>query len=140
MPAEAAPGLPLRRLFLVLTLGWAALIYYLSDQPGIVVTPLLPYEDKLLHLIAYGVLGFLAMGACRTGGCRHRAAHYWLVVTLVGVYGVLDEVHQYFVPGRNSDVLDVLADVCGGLLGAGLMFLLRRRYAPPATPESHSSS
>ena len=125
----------MRRLFLILTIGWAALIYYLSDQPRIDIPSLFPQQDKAMHLIAYGVLGFLAMGACKAGRCRHRATHYWLVVSLVGLYGVLDEIHQYFVPGRQSDVLDVLADVSGGLLGAGVMFLLLRRYAPPAEPD-----
>ena len=126
----------LRRLFILLTIGWAALIYYLSDQPGIDIKPLFPHQDKVLHLVAYGVLGFLAMGSCKAGRCRHRAAHYWVVVALVGLYGVLDEIHQYFVPGHQADVLDVLADVSGGLLGAGLMFLLLRRYAPVAITES----
>lgn len=124
-----------RRLFLVLALGWAALIFYLSHQPGLDIKPLFTHQDKLLHLFAYGVLGFLAMGSCRAGSCRHRATHYWLAVLLVGLYGVLDEFHQYFIPGRQSDVYDVLADVTGALLGAGLMFILLRRTAPPATPE-----
>jgi len=140
MHFETASSHPLRRLFLAMTIGWAALIYYLSDQPGLDITPLFPQQDKVLHLAAYGVLGFFAMGSCKAGGCRHRVAHYWLVVTLVGVYGVLDEFHQYFVPGRNSDVLDVLADIIGGLLGAGVMFLLLRRYVPPATQELHSKT
>jgi hypothetical protein len=140
MHFETGSSHPLRRLFLAMTIGWAALIYYLSDQPGLDITPLFPQQDKVLHLAAYGVLGFLAMGSCKAGGCRHRAAHYWLVVTLVSVYGMLDEFHQYFVPGRHSDVLDVLADIIGGLLGAGLMFLLLRRYAPPATQELHSKT
>jgi VanZ family protein len=129
------PVHPLRRLFMVLTLGWAGLIYYLSDQPRLDITSLFPQQDKALHLIAYSVLGFLAMGSCKTNGCRHQAFHYWLVVTLVGVYGVLDEVHQYFVPGRQSDVFDVLADAAGGLLGAGLMLLLLRRYLRPTAPD-----
>jgi VanZ family protein len=59
-------------------------------------------------------------------------------VALVGLYGVFDEIHQYFVPGRHADGLDMLADIGGGLLGAALMFLLLRRYAPPPTPELHS--
>ena len=132
MTIETDSGHPLRRLFLVLTIGWAALIYYLSDQPGFDITPLFPQQDKVMHLAIYGVLGFLAMGSCKAGGCRHRAMHYWLVIALVSLYGVLDEVHQYFVPGRHSDVYDVLADVIGGLLGAGAMFLLLRRYVRPA--------
>jgi VanZ family protein len=33
---------------------------------------------------------------------------------------VLDEIHQHFVPGRTPEVLDVLADIGGGLLGVWL--------------------
>jgi VanZ family protein len=126
----------LRRLFLAMTLAWAALIYYLSDQPGIDIPPLFPHQDKVMHLFIYAVLGFLAMGSCRATRCRHRAIHYWVVVSLVGLYGVLDEFHQSFVPGRHTDALDALADICGGLLGAGLMFVLLRRTTPSAIPET----
>jgi len=126
---------PLRRLFLILTLGWAALIYYLSDQPGLAVTPLFPQQDKVMHLAVYCVLGFLAMGTCRAGDRRHRDTHFWQVVALVCIYGVLDEVHQYFVPGRHSDVFDVLADVIGGLLGTSVMSLLLHRYARAGVKE-----
>ncbi|MEZ5543265.1 MAG: VanZ family protein [Pseudomonadota bacterium] len=123
-----------RPLFLLLAIGWAAVIYYLSDQPGIDLPPLFPHVDKLLHLIAYGVLGFLAMGACSPAACRQHSGYYWLIVALAGLYGVLDEYHQSFVPGRDTDPYDALADVCGGLLGAGLMFLLLRRSAANTAP------
>lgn len=128
------PQLP--RLFLILAIGWAALIYYLSDQPGIILPQMFPHEDKLLHLLAYGVLAFLAMGTCRPDTCRRHSGYFWLVAALAGLYGVLDEFHQYFVPGRDTDPLDMLADLCGGLLGAGLMFLLLRRAASAGTPDT----
>ena len=34
-----------------------------------------------------------------------------------GVYGITDEIHQYFVPGRFADPWDLLADMVGALLG-----------------------
>lgn len=34
------------------------------------------------------------------------------------LYGLTDEYHQSLVPGREADVLDLLADTVGGLLGA----------------------
>jgi VanZ family protein len=42
------------------------------------------------------------------------------------LYGVSDEFHQYFVPGRSVEALDVLADALGGLLGAWMMYQLCR--------------
>ncbi|MFH1572963.1 MAG: VanZ family protein, partial [Acidobacteriota bacterium] len=32
------------------------------------------------------------------------------------LYGVIDEVHQYFVPGRHATAHDVAADAAGALL------------------------
>jgi len=40
-----------------------------------------------------------------------------LSVVLSSLYGVSDEIHQYFVPFREADLLDVLADTLGGILG-----------------------
>ena len=63
----------LRSASMLIALLWAALIYYLSDQPSIDITPLFPHQDKLLHLGAWFVLGFFAMGAMRATryGYRH---------------------------------------------------------------------
>ena len=51
------------------------------------------------------------------------------VTLLVALFGLLDEYHQSFVPGRNPALGDALADLAGGLLGALFMYLLARRAA-----------
>jgi VanZ family protein len=33
------------------------------------------------------------------------------------LYGMSDEVHQYFVPQRNADIMDFFADVMGSICG-----------------------
>jgi VanZ family protein len=119
----------LRLLFLALAITWAGIIFYLSSQPGIDTPTLFPGQDKLFHMTAFGVLGFLFMGAMEAGIEGYRPRQVWLVALLVAVYGLLDEVHQYFVPGRNADVYDVFADVAGGLLGVWSMFFLVRVLA-----------
>ena len=116
------PGSLLRSFFLLLACLWAGVIYYLSSQPGIDVPALFPGQDKLFHLAAFGLLGFLAMGAVKSGRKGYRVWQVWLVAALVAGYGLLDEIHQYFVPGRFTEWYDVLADATGGLLGAGLMY------------------
>ena len=47
-------------------------------------------------------------------------------ILLAAIYGVLDEVHQRFVPGRMPDALDVLADLIGAVLGVYLLHALVR--------------
>jgi len=117
----------LRKLSLLLTCLWAGLLFYLSHQPGVLVPPLFPMQDKVMHFAAYTVLGFLGMGSVRaTAHHGYRPAQAWLVCLLVGLYGVSDEFHQSFIPGRMADILDVAADVAGGLLGTWLMYYLAR--------------
>jgi VanZ family protein len=48
-------------------------------------------------------------------------------------YGVTDEWHQSFVPGRSADAIDLVADAVGAGLAAGGLgawgIMLRRRRA-----------
>ena len=106
-----------RAAFLLAALFWAGLIFYLSHQPSIDMPALFPGQDKLFHLIAFGILGFFTMGILRASHKEHQTGQVWLVTIAVMLYGILDEFHQHFVPGRTADVYDVLADAIGGLLG-----------------------
>ena len=131
------PGYLLRNLFLLLALLWASVIYYLSSQPGIDVPALFPGQDKLFHLMAFGLLGFLAMGAVKPVKKRFKLWQALLVIALVSLYGLLDETHQYFVPGRTTELYDVIADTVGGLLGVWTMYYLVRVLSrrSPGLPE-----
>lgn len=80
--------------------------------------------DKLVHAGAYGLLaGLLWVGFTRGGNVASRRAA-WMAGVLAAVYGAIDEIHQGFVPLREPDALDLLADglgaaLCGVLLDAG---------------------
>ena len=110
-----------RKAFLLAAISWAGLIFYLSSQPSIETPALFPGQDKLFHLIAFGILGFLAMGSRPPA---HTIKQVWQVALAVMLYGILDELHQYWVPGRSADVYDAIADTLGGLLGAWAMYYL----------------
>ena len=47
---------------------------------------------------------------------------FWAVLLAVG-YGVTDEWHQSFVPGRTPELRDLLADAVGSTFGAGVVWL-----------------
>ena len=55
----------------------------------------------------------------RWRGVRVRAAA--LAVLLATLYGVTDEAHQWFVPGRTAEVTDLVADALGAAVAAGVI-------------------
>jgi len=91
--------------------------------------PELPYFDKVLHFIAYAILGALFLRAYRTLQVRNNLnALIILSVLSSSLYGISDEIHQYFVPQRNFSYFDILADVLGSLFGVFLyQFIMEKR-------------
>lgn len=131
MQAPSGMRASLTNLSRLLALLWAGLIFHLSSQSLLGVPLLFPGQDKLYHVVAFGTLGFLATGGMRPAGTRYPAARLLLAFLLVVGYGILDEYHQSFVPGRSTDPLDVLADAAGGVIGIWLMaFVVRKRAQP----------
>ncbi len=110
--------------------GYCGLLYYLSDQPRLRLPHVPPSSDTLAHVTAYAVLGWLWTVALRETWvrCSSLTAVLLALIFTLG-YGLSDEWHQSFVPGRVSSTVDVVADMIGGGLGAGGFFLWTRRRA-----------
>jgi len=53
-----------------------------------------------------------------------------LSVLLSSLYGISDEIHQYFVPYRDADLIDVLADMLGGIMGVYIYQALAGKTSP----------
>ena len=117
----------LRHLSLMLAIGWACAIYYLSSLPGVDTQPLFYHQDKLLHSAAFGALGFLVLGAFRPSIHGHNRFQLVIAITITGTYGILDEIHQRYVPGRMPDVYDILADFSGAALGVWALHAIVKR-------------
>ena len=143
----------LRRLSLLLALAWMAGIFYLSHQPTLDVPPLFENQDKVMHFGAYGLLGVLLLGAMQRGvrvsgfmpqsnpermsgsapleGLGYSFRQVLLATAIASLYGISDEFHQSFVPGRNPDVMDWLADTSGAFLAVLLLAQLSRGFNGP---------
>ena len=79
---------------------------------------------KLAHFTEYAILGFLAARAFRTSPRESIARRwFWISVSLIVVYALIDEYHQSFVPSRTASVVDSLIDIAGGL--TALLFIRR---------------
>ncbi|MEM7536489.1 MAG: VanZ family protein [Chloroflexota bacterium] len=122
-------------------LFWAGLIFWFSHQPKVVLTPAQPsslmptfYErwqmfwlmpanaeldtvtGKTAHVIVFGILAWLIW----------RIRPEWKVVLFATMlYGMSDEFHQLFIPGRTGRLWDVFFDCLGALLV--VWFLYRRQ-------------
>jgi VanZ family protein len=111
-------------------IAYAALIFYFSSRPGGGLPRwwFMRY-DKVLHAGEYFWLGALLARALWISGLRPgRAALAGLGIA--ALFGVTDEFHQTFVPGRQgNDPGDLAADATGAAGGAGAMFLVARRFA-----------
>lgn len=98
----------------VLTMG---VIFFLSHQPGTFFGPYsFDVVDKLAHFVIYSILGLSVIYAF-TGEYRIKKKSLVVGTSMVVclIYGVSDEYHQTFIPGRFSSISDVVADVAGGL-------------------------
>ena len=102
---------------------YAGVIFYLSAQSHpeeqLPLFLLKDVSDKVLHGVEYGILAVLCYQAFRraAGPAVARQAVVLAIVT-ASVYGVTDEVHQFFVPFRESSWQDWLADTIGAAIGA----------------------
>jgi VanZ family protein len=118
-----------RRRLLALALAWMVLIFILSAQSSIRIPDLFQQQDKALHALLFGTLGFFWALLVMSDGSRPTLWHVLMVSLLVMGYGGLDEFHQSFVPGRTPDILDLAADTSGGLISALLVMVLLKKYA-----------
>jgi VanZ family protein len=97
-----------------------ALIFGLSSISHPPETP--AGSDKLLHTLLYAGLGVVVARA-RSGGLWSVTPRSVVFATLFGaLYGMSDELHQYFNPPRNVEAADVLADMIGAALGSGALY------------------
>lgn len=77
---------------------------------------------KIAHIVLYAALGFCAFGAATFYDPIKKVWQKALLVLLVGgLYGASDEIHQLFVAGRTSEVLDVFIDLVGVAIGILIM-------------------
>lgn len=107
-----------------MTAAWMAIIFRLSALPGSQVPGRFGSLGHFLGYLVLGLLSFMALRADNPAG-----AAFALAVLLCSAYGVSDEFHQSFVPGRTPDIVDWGVDTLGAAVGAAGALLTTRRAA-----------
>ena len=112
-------------IFWMPVIFYAGFIFFISSLPSEELPTYFLY-DKLVHLIEFAILGFLLTRAIRNYyPSLNSVKIFFLVVICVFFYGVSDELHQSFTPGRVAEFGDLFTDGLGGVVG-NLVYLWRR--------------
>lgn len=107
-------------------IAWMLFIYIASSIPSTNIAMLGGVSDKFVHASVFAVLCWLTHVALfHQSQPTIRKYSLLIAVCLTALYGLTDEYHQMFTPGRSSDSLDLLADTTGGLLYALAMLQLK---------------
>lgn len=113
-------------------LVWALIIFIQSSFPAIELPKVeLISFDKIVHMGVYGVLA----GLCFISLMHIKSKNiftdnvYLSTGIITVIYGATDEIHQYFVPNRSSEVQDWLADVLGIIIALLVIrYYLSKRF------------
>ncbi|HEU4995909.1 MAG TPA: VanZ family protein [Gemmatimonadaceae bacterium] len=112
---------------------WAGVILFVTSVPGNMLPQEVSPYDKLVHLTIYGLFAVLLTRDLSQVTTVWRAALFALTIAVA--FGAADEWHQQFIPRRDADVTDWVADSTGAALGASLFVLFSwfRRSKTPIT-------
>ena len=120
-------------------LGLCVTIFIESSSRVPDIGPDLPHFDKAVHFLVFGLLGILFYRAFGTLAALkdHEIWRICAAISTATLYGVSDELHQWFVPYRSADVWDAVADaigaivsVCGLKIGSSFKSIWQSRYIP----------
>ena len=93
-------------------------IYYLSSLPN-PIEQIIPeqaliyfdFERFIYHIVEYGILSLLFYRALKITVKNPQT----LAILITILYAITDEIHQFYVPGRFSNVFDIAIDSFGAV-------------------------
>ena len=97
---------------------WAIAIFLFSSLPTAPITKVYWWEfviKKSAHVFEYAVFTILMYRALKESGVEKKEAGVYSVI-LALLYGISDEFHQSFTPGRDPRIRDVFFDTIGAVL------------------------
>ena len=113
--------------------GIISLIFqWLKDLQAQVLPPGVDVVNPTAHFCEYLIFGALLANAWRTKVTLPWAV--WAAVLCASLYGISDEIHQIFVPGRTADPIDWLVDSSATVRAVARSTCARRPLRDPPSP------
>ena len=127
----------------IAAIAWGVFLFTLTSWPSPPRLPLvarIPNFDKLVHFTLYAVEAWLLYRSVRwPGGRRFSFTRALAIVGAMAVWGVADETHQTWIPGRSMEGEDVGADVAGAAAGAVVASVVSGKRGARASREGNPS-
>lgn len=116
-------------IHLPLIIYWIILFILTSLPTGLAIETR-DVSDKLLHFGAYGLLSVLLHLNMyfQNKFIRLKNSPATFTLVIASIYGLIDEIHQMFVPGRSAEFLDWVADFSGSLLAVLITGYIINRF------------
>ncbi|WP_020538365.1 VanZ family protein [Lewinella cohaerens] len=113
-------------IYIVFTLVWTVVIFYLSTMPG----PQLPRIDWLMtpdkfgHVAVYGILAMGIFFSIKSYYTSSKTVYRWSFLLASG-YGVAMELIQFsFFPDRYFELWDIVANIIGAFIALWLLKII----------------
>ncbi|MDY0221980.1 MAG: VanZ family protein [Desulfobacterium sp.] len=102
-------------------IAYCALIFWQSSSASLDTLPTFAHADKVMHFCGYALLGALVARMLVNETLLTLSLRNLILAAVIfsTLYGVGDEFHQSFVGERSADILDVVADGVGSVVGVG---------------------
>ncbi len=127
-------------IHLPLIIYWLVL-FVLTSLPASVAI-ITAFSDKISHFGAYGLLSVLLYLTMYFQDKFKLLKKYpgLFTILIASFYGMLDEIHQIYVPGRFAEVLDWLADFTGSVVAVLITRYLLEYFKKIEFEKSKSNS
>lgn len=105
---------------------YAGIIFYFSSLSNPLPSgmPSFNYMDLLMHAGEYFILSLLLLRALRHSLVKRP---FLLSIAIASLYGITDEIHQLFVPGRMFAVSDMIANAVGASVIL-VLYILKKKF------------
>lgn len=108
----------------LLIIGLMASLLIESSGPPLAIMGQIQHLDKLAHFLAFSGLGLLVCALAFTLNPVPTIPLLSMPLLIVGMFGIIEESFQMLIPGRQFDLLDLLADICGAIFAIMLTNLI----------------
>jgi VanZ family protein len=121
-----------RKLWLVyIPLGVYWLILFTATSLPLNQLPSIGLSDKINHFAAFFILSvllYLTLKFQRKNRFLFEKA-FMLTLIICLIYGAIDEIHQMWIPGRYTELLDWVADGLGSIAGLLVVIFLMNKFS-----------
>ena len=109
----------------LLVIAYCSTVFLMSSSASPRMLPKIIHADKMVHFTAFVILGILFFRAFHSQGLKTLRL---MVFTLISstLFGILIEIHQYYLPYRRAEAMDIAADVAGCLVGLCVCLVFSR--------------